>query len=153
MCEPNFLVDGSRPPLPGDYVAHLRELVGAGRRGDAVEYFMTRAVGLPAEMVAPMRDMPMWSAMEAEAHTLPYDGAVVGESMSGKDTRARAMGICASACVGHRRRHHPVADGGRGGLAAALPQAARRTLEGETHDVDPEPLAPVLIEFFGGGVR
>ena len=84
VCEPNFLVDGSRPPLPGDYVAHLRELVGAGRRGDAVEYFMTRAVGLPAEMVAPMRDMPMWSAMEAEAHTLPYDGAVVGESRSGK---------------------------------------------------------------------
>jgi hypothetical protein len=82
--EPNFLVDDSRPPLPPEYVAHLRELVTSGCRGDAVEYFMTAAVGLPAEFVAPMRSMPMWPDMEAVAHTLAYDGTIVGESMSGK---------------------------------------------------------------------
>src|SRR5262249_24062720 len=58
--EPNFLVDDSRPPLPVDYVTHLRRLVSSGRRADAVEYFMTRAVGLPAEFVAPMRSAPLW---------------------------------------------------------------------------------------------
>ena len=59
LWEPNFLVDDSRPPLPKDYVARLIELVSASRRDDAVEYFMTKAVGLPAEFLTPMRNMPI----------------------------------------------------------------------------------------------
>jgi hypothetical protein len=33
-------------------------------------------------------------------------------------------------------------------LAKALPHAATRTLDGQTHDVDPALLGPVLAEFF-----
>jgi hypothetical protein len=33
-------------------------------------------------------------------------------------------------------------------LAEAIPQAQHRTLEGQTHDVKLEVLAPVLVEFF-----
>jgi len=33
---------------------------------------------------------------------------------------------------------------------AAIPNAQHRTLEGQTHDVAPEILAPVLEEFFAG---
>jgi hypothetical protein len=33
-------------------------------------------------------------------------------------------------------------------VAHALPNAKLRTLEGQTHDVTPEVLAPVLVEFF-----
>ena len=36
--------------------------------------------------------------------------------------------------------------------AAALPNCEHRTLPGQTHDVSPEALAPVLIEFFGASV-
>jgi hypothetical protein len=35
-------------------------------------------------------------------------------------------------------------------LADRLPNAQRRTLEGQTHQVAPEALAPVLVEFFAG---
>jgi pimeloyl-ACP methyl ester carboxylesterase len=35
-------------------------------------------------------------------------------------------------------------------VAHALPNAKLRTLEGQTHDVAPEVLAPVLVEFFKG---
>src|SRR5262245_7461 len=77
LWEPNFLVDGSRPPLPDDYVAQLEERVEAGQRSDAVEYFMTTAVGLPSEYVTPMRETPMWPGMEEVAHTLAYDGRIV----------------------------------------------------------------------------
>jgi pimeloyl-ACP methyl ester carboxylesterase len=35
-------------------------------------------------------------------------------------------------------------------LAEAMPNARARTLEGQTHNVDPAALAPVLGEFFGG---
>jgi hypothetical protein len=36
MYEPPFIVDGSRPPLPADYVTLLTDLVAAGRRDSAV---------------------------------------------------------------------------------------------------------------------
>ena len=39
---------------------------------------------------------------------------------------------------------------GADALAAALPNAERRTLEGQTHEVEPQVLAPVLVEFFEG---
>src|SRR5437588_7078896 len=59
LYEPPFIIDNSRPPAPEDYAAHLTELVSSGRRGEAVAYFMTE-VGAPAEMVAQMRQSPMW---------------------------------------------------------------------------------------------
>lgn len=34
-------------------------------------------------------------------------------------------------------------------LARAMPQAQRKTLEGQTHLVSPQTLAPVLATFFG----
>ena len=39
-------------------------------------------------------------------------------------------------------------DGRAEALADALPNAQRRTLEGQTHEVAPEVLAPVLQAFF-----
>src|SRR5205823_8608687 len=52
LYEPPFIVDDSRPPLPGDYVTQLTALLSSGRRGDAVAFFMTTAVGLPIAEVA-----------------------------------------------------------------------------------------------------
>jgi pimeloyl-ACP methyl ester carboxylesterase len=45
LYEPPFIVDDSRPPLPDDYVAQLDALLADGRRGAAVELFMTTTVG------------------------------------------------------------------------------------------------------------
>jgi pimeloyl-ACP methyl ester carboxylesterase len=59
MYEPPFIIDDSRPPLPEDYFRQLNEAIAAGRRGDAVEIFMTRAIGIPAEFVAQMRTAPV----------------------------------------------------------------------------------------------
>jgi hypothetical protein len=36
-------------------------------------------------------------------------------------------------------------------LASAIPNAQHRILEGQTHEVSPEALAPVLVEFFKRG--
>jgi hypothetical protein len=35
-------------------------------------------------------------------------------------------------------------------LAKAMPNAQHRVLEGQTHAVAPEAIAPVLVEFFSG---
>ena len=84
MYEPPFMVDNSRPPLPKDYREHLGELLTSGRRGDAVEYFMTIAVGVPPPAVAQMRQSPSWAKMESAAHTLPYDQAIMDRATEGR---------------------------------------------------------------------
>jgi pimeloyl-ACP methyl ester carboxylesterase len=88
LYEPPFIVDDSRPPLPDDYVSHLKELAATDQRGEAVEYFMTTGVGVPAEAIPSMRESPSWPSLEALAHTLWYDGAIMGDGMVGKPLSA-----------------------------------------------------------------
>jgi len=149
LYEPSFIVDSTRPPIPPDYVTRLKDFVASGRRGDAVELFMTAAVGVPAEMVAQMRMAPMWPTMEGVAHTLAYDGEALGDSMSGMPLSKKRWASVRVPTL--------VIDGGASpawlrnaaqALADLLPNAERRTLEGQTHDVDAKALAPVLEEFF-----
>src|SRR5437764_14518722 len=48
LWESPYILDGSRPPVPQDYKEQLSKLLSLGRRGDMVELFMTKAVGMPA---------------------------------------------------------------------------------------------------------
>jgi pimeloyl-ACP methyl ester carboxylesterase len=151
LYEPPFIVDDSRPPLPEDYLAHLAELVMAGRRGDAIEYFLTTAVGVAADAVSRMQRSPTWQAQEKLAHTLAYDAAVMGDTMAGRPLPAgrwSSVGIPTLVLDG--------ADSSRWqgnaarALAEMLPGARHLTLEGQTHAAAPRVLAPVLNEFFAG---
>ena len=151
LFEPPFIVDDSRPPVPNDYVAQVNDMVSAGRRGDAVEFFMTQAVGVPDDLVAQMRGMPMWAAMEKVAHTLAYDGKIMGDNMAGHSLQANQWASVTIPTL--------VMDGGASpvwmrnaarALADILPHAQYHTVEGQMHDVAPEALAPVLVEFFKG---
>lgn len=151
LYEPPFIVDDTRPPLPADYLTQLDELIARGRRDDAVELFMTAAVGVPAEFAAPMRRAPEWSGFTAVAHTLRYDGAIMGSTMSGAPLPTERWAAVTIPTL--------VLDGGasaywtRNGVRAltdVLPAAQRRTLDGQDHAVAPAALAPVLTGFFAG---
>jgi pimeloyl-ACP methyl ester carboxylesterase len=147
--EPPFIVDDSRPPLAPDYIEHIDELVTEGRRGDAVAYFMTTAVGLPAAMVDQMRGAPMWPAMEALAHTIAYDGRVMGDRMSGRPLPAGwASSITIPTLVLDGGDSPDWARNAVSAVAAAIPGAERRTLAGQGHGAAPEVLAPVVRSFF-----
>jgi len=154
LYEPPFVVDDSRSPIPEDYVTHIKGLVAAGRRGDAVEYVLTVAVDVPAEFVAQMRTEPVWPALEAVAHTLAYDGAIMGDTMSGKplssERAKRWASITVPTVVLDGGASPPFMHSGAQTLADVLPNAHRRTLEGQTHDVNADVLAPVLKDFFAG---
>ncbi|MET8868245.1 alpha/beta fold hydrolase [Nonomuraea sp. NPDC004580] len=78
VWEPPYHVDDSAPPLPGDFAGQLGALVAAGRRGEVVERFMVEAAEVPLSMLDAMRGHPSWAAMEAVAHTLVYEAAVLG---------------------------------------------------------------------------
>ena len=144
LWEPPYILDENRRP-PADQVAQYNKMVAEGRRGDAVEYFMSKVVGLPPEFVAGARNAPFWAAQEALAHTLAYDATIMGD-YSLPAERAAAV-----------RAPTLVIDGGSSfagmgeaaeALADALPDGRRRTLEGQEHNVDPNILAPVLVDFF-----
>src|SRR5436305_12683968 len=127
-----------------NYTRQLTALLAEGRRGDAVALAMT-TWGAPAEAIAGMRQTPIWPLFESVAPTLAYDNAVMGD---GSVPTERLATITVPTLV---------IDGGASpafmqitaqAVAHALPYSQRRTLEGQTHDVAPEALAPVLVEFF-----
>jgi len=147
LYEAPFIVDDSREPIPADYLTRLSNFIANNRRSDALRLFM-KSVGAPAIFVAVMRLMPAWSKLKAVAHTLPYDISIVHENQRGNPLPAgRWNGLAAPTLV---------VDGGKSptwmrnaarALAAAL-NAKYRTLEGQTHMVKAQALAPVLTEFF-----
>lgn len=161
LYEPPFIVDDSRAPVPDDYVARLDEAIEAGRPGDAVEIFMTKALLMPPEVVEQMKSprdqdggeaatrAPMWLGMEKVAHTLAYDGRIMGGTMSGKPLpRQRWAGVTVPVLIAVGGDSEAFFHNGARALADTLPDATVRVLKGQNHAVSPTALAPVLRQFF-----
>jgi pimeloyl-ACP methyl ester carboxylesterase len=137
------LNDRTFPPL-----IELAELVATGRRGQAVELFLSGV--LPAEVIAEMKRSPMWSAYEAMAHTLVYEGLITGDrslvnDRMGSVTAPTVVITGADSDLYLRKAVEAIVD--------ALPQGELRTVPGAHHSVSAEDLASVLVEIFGGGRR
>ena len=128
-----------------EYRQKLNDLVAAGRGGDAVAPFMM-LVGAPADQVEGMRQHPMWPLWEAVGLTLAYDAAAMGEDASVPAGRAARVTMPTLVVVGSES--YPFMHDTAKALAKAIPHTQYRTLEGQTHEVASEALAPVLIEFF-----
>jgi pimeloyl-ACP methyl ester carboxylesterase len=129
------------------YTADLHQALDEGRTDDMPALFMT-LVGMPEDQVAGMRQSPVWPMFTAVAKALTYDNAVLGYREGG----AVPTGLFATITV-------PVLamDGGAspdflrdpaGIIAEACPDAERRTLEGQTHEVGADVIGPVLAKFF-----
>src|SRR5256886_16972339 len=88
--EPPYIVHDSRTPVPKDYLEQLRMMLREGQRGDMIELFFTKAVGMPAEFVAPMRQSPFWAAQAAFAPTLVYDTTLMYPFSLPKERIAKA---------------------------------------------------------------
>lgn len=103
-------------------------------------------VGTPPEAVAGIRHSPVWGGLEAVAPTLAYDNAIIGDG-------SMPVGVAASVTVPTL-----VMAGGESpafmretaqALAKAAPHGEYGTLEGQTHDVAADAIAPALITFSG----
>lgn len=151
IYEPPFIIDDSRPPVPQDYVPHLNELIAAGRQEEAVEYFMIDAMLLPADMLAQMRNTLMWPQLVAVAHTIPYDGIIMGDTMSGNPSTIRKYAsVTVPTLVMVGGESPAFFHNGTQTLAGILPNARHRLFPGQNHGVADEVLVPVLVEFFKG---
>lgn len=145
LYEAPFMVGDDGPRPPKDTSAQLAKLVSSGHRGDAVELFQTKVVGIPEPVVAQLRHAPFRPALEATAHTLVYEAAIVGDLTL---PTARLNSIHAPTLVVYGGASPAFMGNGAMALAAALPKGRVRALDGQNHDIVPAVLAPVLVDFF-----
>ncbi len=145
LWEPPYFVDESSPRPPADTAKTFTDLVSAGRRGDAVEFFMAKVVGMPPEFVAEARKAPWWQAQEAIAHTLAYDATIMGDYSLPAE---RIASITVPTIVIDGGASFPFLRTTADAIAKILPNGQRHTLEGQPHNVAPEVIAPVLTKFF-----
>jgi pimeloyl-ACP methyl ester carboxylesterase len=148
LFEPPYRVDDSAPRQPADLSTKVAQLISSGRPGEAVEYFMTKGVGLPPEAVAWMRNAPMWPGLEALAPTLLQDFEIMGDGSFPAD---RAASVAVPTLVLGSEGSAPWMREVVRVVGNALPNSETRFLAGQFHNIPPETLAPVLAEFFGGG--
>jgi len=151
LYEPPFIIDDSRPPLPADYVAHLRKLIADGEREGALMYFMTVAVGIPPEYIDGMKESPFWQSSVAVAHTISYDGEIMGETMYGDPvTLEQFARITTPTLVMVGSESPPYQQNAVTTLAKIMPNAQYRSMARQDHGIAPEVLNPALVDFFLG---
>lgn len=156
LYEPPFIVDDTHAPAPEGFAAHLDELVASGHRGDAAATWMT-FVGTPAEVVAQMRQSPMWPHMESVAQSLVYDTTIMEDTQKGSPAPLKKWASVAvptlvmdGTLMMGREDLHTFLRHGADELATVLPNAQRRTLDGQDHGPSNEALVPALRAFFIG---
>jgi pimeloyl-ACP methyl ester carboxylesterase len=143
--EAPFVIPGTRE-VAQDPADRIREMVAAGRRGDAVRYWMTSVVAAPAQVLTMMEGSPAWPALEALTHTLPYDIALTGDQGVPASLAAITMPVLVlGGSTSPDWFHRTVQE-----TAAVIPGAKLVMMEGYDHGVPPEVIAPVLTEFFLG---
>jgi pimeloyl-ACP methyl ester carboxylesterase len=146
MYEPPYNNDPAAQESWSRYLRQLDQTLAEGRGGDAVALFL-RFAGTPDERIEAMRAAPFWPGMAAVAPTLAYDhAAVMGEPWSvpaGLAARVTVPALVMSGDAGL-----PFMPAAARALSQALPHGRLRMLPGQAHDVAPDALAPVLVEFF-----
>ncbi len=146
MYEPPYNDDADYRQAWREFRKQLKEALAEGRRGDAVGLFMT-LLGMPADHLDGMRQLPMWPMWEAIAPTIAYDAAALGEEAAVPTEKATRVTVPTLVMDGSATEW-PFMHVTAVALAKAMPNAQHRTLEGQTHEVAAEAIAPVLVEFF-----
>ena len=147
LWEPPYIVGESAPRPAPDTASIYRKFVAEDRRGDAVEYFMAKVVGMPAEFVAFARSQPWWPSQEALAHTLAYDAEIMGDYEIPTERIAK-IAVPALVLTGGASFDWMVQTAQA--IVAALPNGRHQVLEGQSHDVSADVLGPALAGFFAG---
>jgi pimeloyl-ACP methyl ester carboxylesterase len=130
-----------------EYRKQLRQALAEGRQGDAAALFLA-LVGTPLDQIKAMRKEPWWAAFEPVAPTLAYDATILGDDRSVPVERAASVPVPTLVMNGSASDKFMYDTAVA--LAKAMPDAEHRVLEGQTHAVTPEAIAPVLVDFFNG---
>jgi hypothetical protein len=105
-------------------------------------------VGIPEEIVIQMRHAPFRTALEKMAHTLVYEMTILGSVSS--PTEFTASVAVPTLLMAGAESPSFLQDAAKS-LAQVLPNGQHRILEGQTHDIVPSVVAPLVKEFFLSG--
>jgi pimeloyl-ACP methyl ester carboxylesterase len=125
------------------YREKLKQLLDANKRDDAVSLFV-KSVGVTDKQISAMQNLPMWKGLTGMAPTLAYDTIELMEQYPEVNTQIIKTptlvmyGASSPDFMGDTARK----------LSQTMPNATLKPLEGQTHDVKADVLAPVLAEFF-----
>lgn len=121
----------------------LAEYLSDDKRGEAVALFV-KSVGVTDKQVAAMERLPMWKGLTDMAHTLAYDTIELMEQYPILDISK----ITTKALVMYGGASPEFMEDTAKKLSKVMPNAELRSLDGQTHDVKADALAPVIAEFF-----
>jgi pimeloyl-ACP methyl ester carboxylesterase len=148
VYEPPFILDDSHPADDPGFTDHLRTLLAGGHRTRAVKAFL-RLLGSPAPVVAVMPLLPMWKRLCAAADTLPNDFEIVSPYRQGRplpDGHYSAISVATLLIAGGKSPEYM--QRAPRSIAAQIPGATTAILDGQTHEVKADVLAPVLAQHF-----
>jgi pimeloyl-ACP methyl ester carboxylesterase len=127
------------------HVSELSALITEGRRGDAVEYYQGKVIGIPEFVIAQLRNLPVRPALEAMAQSLVYDATIMGDGLLPADLVPQitipTLVVAGGASI-------PFMTETAHTLADSLANGQAKVLEGRTHDIVPDVLGPVLVSFY-----
>jgi pimeloyl-ACP methyl ester carboxylesterase len=148
LYEPPYGTDPGALAEAEAYGREIRELSEAGRFGDAAALFLVRA-GAPPEVVEQMRTAPDWADREVLARTLVHEFAILGHEGPTRSLVPSAMlaGLDVPALLVAGGASAPFLQAGARAVAEAMPDARHVVLEGETHNVAPDAIAPLIAGF------
>lgn len=130
-----------------DHTDELAALIAAGRRGEAVEYFQSKLVGIPEPVIAQLRQAPFRPALERIAHTLVYESMLLRDRSLPSAPLASSVTVPTLALAGGAGS--PIMPIAAMALAERLPHCRAQVLPDVGHDLEPAVLGPVLADFFG----
>lgn len=147
VLEPPYRVDGA-PPMPDRYVETLEELEAADDREGILRYFHTKAVGMPEELLEPMRGTPVWDDLLSLSFTVRHDGLCLGpdSALPAEKLATISAPVLALSSTGTAIPFLPAA---ARAVAESTPNGTYRELEGGFHELPSVTAARAIAEFVG----
>lgn len=132
-----------------DLPQRLEDLVRQGRPGDAVVLFQTEGIGLPPDVVAQIRQSPMFPALEAIAQSTVYDATITAAFATPDPART---GVDVPALVMNGSETWPGLARAARALADALPRGRHQEIPGGAdHGIPAEETADAVRSFLSLG--
>jgi pimeloyl-ACP methyl ester carboxylesterase len=122
----------------------INDLLSDGKSDDAIAFFFGRR-GMPPEQIEGMKESREWKQLMRVGPTLVYDFEVLGDGTVPVDV-VKNIAIPTLVMDGAKSFDfvHATADN----VGKIIRGAVRKTIKDQAHDVSPEALAPMLLEFF-----
>jgi len=133
-------------PVDTTMPGRLADLVAAGRPGDAVATFQTEMVGLPADVVAQIRQSPMWPGLSAMAQSVVYDATI---SISLAVPTDAMTAVTTPTLIMYGAGTWPKLRDAAHELAKLMPAARLLEVDAANHDIPTEETASLIRAHLG----